>query len=163
MAMSIFRLTSRREFLRSTIAAALASRIPTSGASVSASDFIDAHVHVWTPDTQRYPRAAAFTGKKAVEPRSFTPEELFAHCRPEGVSRVVLIQMSFYQFDNRYMLDAIAAHPATFRGVAVVDENAPRVVETMRQLAAVGVRGFRLYADRARAEAWADSASQKAM
>ena len=161
--MSIFRRTSRRDFLRSTVAAALASRIPASAASPGAREFIDAHVHVWTPDTQRYPRAAAFAGKKAAEPRSFTPEELFAHCRPEGVSRVVLIQMSFYQFDNRYMLDAIAAHPTTFRGVAVVDENAPRVVETMRQLAAVGVRGFRLYADRARAEAWADSAGQKAM
>jgi predicted TIM-barrel fold metal-dependent hydrolase len=36
-------------------------------------------------------------------------------------------------------------------------------VETMRQLAAGGVRGFRLYADRARAEAWTDSAGQKAM
>jgi predicted TIM-barrel fold metal-dependent hydrolase len=161
--MSIFRPTSRRNFLRSAAAAALASRIPASAASPGAGDFIDAHVHVWTPDTHRYPRAAAFAGKKAVEPLSFTPEELFAHCRPEGVRRVVLIQMSFYQFDNRYMLDAIAAHPGIFRGVAVVDENAPRVVETMRQLAAGGVRGFRLYADRARAEGWTDSPGQNAM
>ncbi len=125
--------------------------------------FIDAHAHVWTPDTQAYPRAAAFAGKKEVSPRSFTPEELMAHCRPEGVARVVLIQMSFYQYDNRYMLDAIAARPSDFRGVAVVDETSPGVVATMQHLAGQGVRGFRLYADKARAETWGDSAGMKAM
>lgn len=152
---------TRRDFLRATAVAMLIQH--SRAAAAGTGDYIDAHVHVWTPDTQRYPRAAAFAAKKAVEPRSFTPEELFAHCRPEGVRRVVLIQMSFYQFDNRYMLDAMAAHPGVFGGVAVVDENAPRVTATMRQLANARVRGFRLYADRARAETWADSPGQKAM
>jgi predicted TIM-barrel fold metal-dependent hydrolase len=77
---------------------------------------------------------------------SFTPEQLFAHCRPEGVSRVVLIQMSFYRFDNRYMLDAMAAHPRVFSGVAIVDEHAPGVADRMKELAKRGVRGFRITA-----------------
>jgi predicted TIM-barrel fold metal-dependent hydrolase len=61
--------------------------------------FIDAHVHVWTPDTAHYLLAA---GHKPAEmrPRSFTPEELFKHTRPAGVNRINLIQMSFYGFEN---------------------------------------------------------------
>jgi predicted TIM-barrel fold metal-dependent hydrolase len=61
--------------------------------------FIDAHVHVWTPDTARYPLAHGFK-QEDMKPASFTPEELFRHCKPAGVGRVNLIQMSFYGFDN---------------------------------------------------------------
>lgn len=157
------RPTSRRRFLREAAVAALATRLPVHAAGANDSGFIDAHSHVWTPDTGRYPRAAAFATKKAPDPRSFTPEELFAHCRPAGVTRVVLIQMSFYQYDNRYMLDAIAAHPGVFRGVAVVDENAPRMPDTLRRLARAGVTGIRLYADQERAESWAGSAGMQAL
>ncbi len=63
---------------------------------------IDAHVHVWTPDTAHYPLAAGF--KKAdMQPPSFTPEQLFKHTKPAGVDRVNLIQMSYYGFETRYM------------------------------------------------------------
>ena len=62
-------------------------------------EIIDAHVHVWTPDTTKYPLAPGYT-KESMKPPSFTPEELFAYCRPEGVERIVLIQMSFYGFDK---------------------------------------------------------------
>lgn len=152
---------SRRAFLRTTALAALA---PASCATLQNSrhDCIDAHVHIWTPDTHRYPLAKGFT-KKDMVPPSFTPEELFAQCRPSGVSRVVLIQMSYYQFDNRYMLDAIAKYRGTFSGVAIVDESKADVCVTMKTLAAQGVRGFRLYADKAKAEAWAQSDGMKMM
>src|SRR6266487_3129077 len=80
--------------------------------------FIDAHVHVWTPDTERYPLAAGFK-KENMQPASFTPEELFKHCKPAGVGRINLIQMSFYGFDNSYMLEAIARYPDVFVGTAV--------------------------------------------
>jgi predicted TIM-barrel fold metal-dependent hydrolase len=123
---------------------------------------IDAHVHVWTPDTVKYPLAAGFQ-KTDMQPASFTPEQLFAHCRPEGVTRIVLIQMSYYQTDNRYMLDMIAAHPGTFSGVAIVDENAPDVLGRMKALKAQGVRGFRLYPKGADVAAWLGSPGMKAM
>src|SRR4051812_31975770 len=113
---------SRRDFLRSTALAALA---PAGCATLQGGEphYVDAHVHVWTPDTQRYPLAPGFTVKKDMVPRSFTPEQLFAHCRPQGVNRVVLIQMNFYEFDNSYMLDQIAHYHGVFRGVAIVDER----------------------------------------
>ena len=124
---------------------------------------IDAHVHVWTPDTQQYPLAPGFTKEKDMVPPSFTPTELFAHCRPQGVDRIVLIQMSFYKFDNRYLLDSIAGDPGVFSGVGIVDETQPDVKDTMKHLAAHGVRGFRIYTDKEKAEAWSDSAGMKAM
>jgi predicted TIM-barrel fold metal-dependent hydrolase len=153
---------TRRSFLRSTLLAALAPAgcvsLPGHGHG-----YVDAHVHVWTSDLQRYPISKGFSVKKDMVPRHFTPEELFAHSKPEGVSRVVLIQMSFYTFDNRYMLDSIARHPGTFRGVAIVDETKADVCDTMKSLAKQGVRGFRLYTDRAKAEAWQHSAGMKKM
>lgn len=104
---------------------------------------VDAHSHVWTPDTERYPLAAGFL-KENMKPASWTPEELLAHCQPEGVVRVVLIQMSFYGFDNRYMLDCMQRFPGKFSGVAVVDWNAARPDEEMAKMARQGVRGFRV-------------------
>lgn len=115
-----------------------ASAEPRSGAA------IDAHVHVWTPDVKRYPLAAGFSVDD-MRPPSFTPKELLAEARPAGVGRIVLIQMSFYGFDNRYMLDTMRAYPGVFSGVAVIDENAADAADTMRELKQQGVRGFRLY------------------
>lgn len=151
----------RRTFLRSGALAALAT---TGCASLAAprNDWIDAHVHVWTPDTQRYPLDAGFKPAD-MKPASFTPEELFAHSKPEGVNRIVLIQMSYYQFDNRYMLDMMAKHHGTFSGVAIVDETKADVRDTMKSLMARGVRGFRIYTDKAKAEAWSQSNGMKQM
>jgi predicted TIM-barrel fold metal-dependent hydrolase len=152
---------TRRAFLRSTLLAALA---PTGYAASSHPHHspIDAHVHVWTPDTQHYPLAHGFR-LKDMKPASFTPEELFAHCRPQGVNRIVLIQMSFYKFDNRYMLDSMARHPGVFRGVAIVDETKPNVRGTMKELSGHGVRGFRIYATKWKANGWQHSAGMKEM
>jgi predicted TIM-barrel fold metal-dependent hydrolase len=125
--------------------------------------YIDAHVHVWTPDTQRYPLAEGFIRDKDMVPPSFTPLELFSHCRAEGVSRIVLIQMSFYKFDNSYMLDVLAAQPGAFSGVGIVDESKANVVAEMKALAERGVRGFRVRATRELAEAWKDSPGMNKM
>jgi len=62
-------------------------------------NYIDAHVHVWTPDTGKYPLAPGFK-KENMKPASFVPEELFKHCKPAGVGRINLVQMSFYGFEK---------------------------------------------------------------
>jgi predicted TIM-barrel fold metal-dependent hydrolase len=123
---------------------------------------IDAHVHVWTPDVKRYPLAAGFSVED-MQPPSFTPEQLLAHARPAGVQRIVLIQMSFYGFDNRYMLDTMRAYPGVFSGVAVIDEQADDAVATMRKLKKQGVRGFRLYPFQRPAEPFLSSVEMSAM
>jgi predicted TIM-barrel fold metal-dependent hydrolase len=142
--------TTRREFLvQGTTSAAATAIASSSPFALRAADekkmsgYIDAHVHVWTPDEKKFPVAAGMN-KAAVKPDSFTPEELFAHCKPCGVDRVVLIQMSFYKYDNSYMLDAMQRFPDAFRGVGIVDPTAADVAAQMTSLAKQGVRGFRL-------------------
>jgi len=122
---------------------------------------IDAHVHVWTPELDRYPLAPGYEKDRMVVP-SFTPEELFAHTRPCGVGRIVLIQMSYYGYDNSYMLDMMRKHQGTFSGVAVVDREAkPR--RTMLALAREGVRGFRIRPGERTPDRWLDGEGTAAM
>ena len=73
---------------------------------------------------------------------SFPPEELFTHAKPAGVERFNLIQISFYGFDNSYMLDMIAQHPGTFVGTAVIDPLADHPEGQMDALAGQGVSRF---------------------
>ncbi len=122
---------------------------------------IDAHSHLWTPDTLRYPLAPSFA-KADMKPPSWTDAELLAHCRPAGVARVVLIQMSFYGWDNSYMLDRMRAHmkggkPGVFGGVAVIDWTAEKPDLAMAEMARGGVRGFRVRHTDPPAERWLET------
>jgi predicted TIM-barrel fold metal-dependent hydrolase len=156
---------SRRQFLTTAAAGAFAMTAGLASAQQKKQDparsFIDAHVHVWTPDVQRYPLAAGHR-KEDMKPASFTPEELFQHARPNGVARVTLIQMSFYGFDNSYMLDAMRKHPGVFSGVAVIDEN-DRPAERMVELQSEGVRGFRIRPGERKPDQWLAGEGMQAM
>jgi predicted TIM-barrel fold metal-dependent hydrolase len=116
--------------------------------------FIDAHVHVWTPDTDKYPLAKDFT-KDDMKPPTFTPEELLALAKPCGVTRITLIQMSFYGYDNSYMLDSMKRFPGVFSGVGVIDED-DQPAKRMRELKKLGVRGFRIRPGDRSPETWLD-------
>src|SRR5258708_15820160 len=105
---------------------------------------IDAHSHIWTPDTGHYPLAPGFR-RANMEPASFTVQELLERARPSGVNRVVLIQMSFYGHDNSYMLDAIKMYPGTFSGVAVIDQNTHHPDSFMKELNVQGIRASLIY------------------
>jgi len=117
--------------------------------------FIDAHAHVWTADTSHYPLGPGWK-KEDMQPASFTPDELLKHTKPAGVTRVNLIQMSYYcpkdlsgdlrkGFDNHYMLDMIALYPETFVGTAVIDPLDESLEKQMGELARKGVRAFRIH------------------
>jgi len=159
-------LINRRQALQAGLAAGAAALLPRSLTAAEerpdGEGAIDAHVHVWTPDTDRYPLAEGFAVAD-MQPPSFTPDQLFAHCRPCGVERIVLIQMSFYGFDNSYMLDSMRAHPGTFSGVAVIDEDAADVASTMRSLKEQGVRGFRIRPGERPVATWLDGEGMAAM
>ena len=121
--------------------------VQLASAAESTDEYIDAHVHVWTDDLQQYPLAAGYS-RESMQPSTFPPRVLFEHCRPVGVSRIVLIQMSYYGFDNRYILDAIRDHPGVFTGVAVVNPQHRDLAAHMTSLAARGVTGFRLHPEK---------------
>ena len=164
-------MISRREFIQAatvsgsmigTLGLGTLKTTVASSAYANEPEWIDAHVHVWTPDTKKYPLSDSYKVSDMV-PVSFTPEELFSHCKLQRVTKIVLIQMSFYGFDNQYMLDCMEKHPGVFSGVAIVDENKPGLKMAMSSLGKKGVRGFRLYTDRDKASKWKDSVGMKEM
>lgn len=129
---------------------------------LSAMNIIDAHSHIWTPDTERYPLAPGYR-RANMEPASFTAEELRTEMQAIGVSRVVLIQMSFYGYDNSYMLDVIAKSPKMFRGVAVIEQDHGNPVELMLKLKSQGCSGFRIYPKDRNFENWLSSSTMQQM
>ncbi len=144
---------TRREFGLATVAAGSAVAAPSlSGAGDPADGWIDAHVHVWSPDTETYPIDERFD-ESDMDPPSFTAAELFRHCRPAGVRRIVLIQMSFYDLDHRYLFDVMDDHEGVFSAVALIDHQAGGLRDRMQQMASRGVRGFRLHS-RGDAKEW---------
>ncbi len=156
---------SRRAFLgrglAGTMALATAAQAGPGLGGPCRPGWIDAHVHVWTPDTRRYPLAPGWR-REQMAPPSFTPWQLLAHARAVGVDRVVLIQMSFYGFDNSYMLDTLERFPGVFSAVAVIDEH-HRPRQTMKQLLRRGVRGFRIHPGRRDLQTWIDSPGMHTM
>tara|TARA_B100000029_G_scaffold501331_1_gene574527 strand:- start:469 stop:1299 length:831 start_codon:yes stop_codon:yes gene_type:complete len=124
--------------------------------------FIDAHSHIWTPDTKAYPLGPGYR-RFNMKPPSFTVAELQDNMKQVGVNRVVLIQMSFYGYDNSYMLDSIRKHPKMFSGVAVIDQDQPRVDLEMRKMKGQGVRGFRIYPKNQKVEQWLDNPAMHQM
>jgi predicted TIM-barrel fold metal-dependent hydrolase len=136
---------NRRSFLATS---ATSAAMVFSGRNVMAADeprnLIDAHSHVWDKDLKRYPLAHGQTAQD-LKPLTFTPQELLATCRPQGVNRVVLIQHTIYhRFDNRYICDSIAAYPGVFSGVAVIDHLADDPAAEVLRQKAKGIRGFRI-------------------
>lgn len=153
---------SRRRFLATTGTLSIAPMLPLFADTAVKDGLIDAHVHVWPADREKYPLAASSIGR-AIIPEVFDPAILSRHQEGTGVTRTVLIQMSFYEYDNSYMLDVIQSDPERYRGVAIVDHSVAGVGEGMKELAGKGVRGFRLYAFPDRTKDWADSAGIQEM
>src|SRR5262245_61002643 len=98
---------------------------------------IDCHNHVVGPQS-KYPMAPN---------RTYTPPEAdvasLQKLRAElGVPRNVIVQPSFYGFDNSCLLDALAQLGKSARGVAVLRQDISDA--ELRRLAAAGVTGTRL-------------------
>jgi predicted TIM-barrel fold metal-dependent hydrolase len=102
---------------------------------------VDAHVHAWTPRSEQYPWQPL--GNLAPEV-PWTIEEQVAAMARVGIDRAVLVQMSWYGYDNRYLLDCARRYPGMFGIVGMVDPALPDVAERMDHLLGAGVRGFRL-------------------
>ncbi|MBI1372287.1 MAG: amidohydrolase family protein [Phycisphaera sp.] len=114
--------------------------------------YVDAHSHIWTPDTERFPLGPWIT-KAEMDPASFTAEQLLAVAEPAGVQRVVIIQHAPYYGDNNaYLLDCCKRYPGRFSVVAIVEERRNDLADHLRALKRQGVRGVRIgptrYADR---------------
>lgn len=132
---------TRREF--GSVAAGAAAGLAMNEASAAqnrAQTFAaatDCHVHIIGPQA-KYPMVE----KRPYTPPQATVAQLKAMHERLGITRTVMVQPSFYGFDNSCMLDAMGAYGPNVRGVAVIAPNTP--VETMRELDSKGVRGIRI-------------------
>lgn len=136
---------SRREAIATGAAAvSIAAMTDPAKASQKKTPWIDAHSHIWTPDTSVFKLQPGMTPDD-LAPRSFTDEELMAVARPSGVGRAVLIQHTYYHgYDNSYLIDAWRRHPDRFRVVGMVDDLRQKCGIAMKQLLKQGVTGFRI-------------------
>ena len=168
----------RRDFLQTGVAAigAIASSSYAWGQEKKPAGkpkfkgWIDAHSHVWTPDTDKFP-LGAWNKKSELNPASFTAAELLQIANPLGVDRVVLIQHAPYHgYDNSYILDCAKRYPGVFSVVAMIDERLPNVAGRLKKLKQQGTRGIRIgptkHADRTLVKdpaKWLESEGQQAL
>ncbi len=98
---------------------------------------IDCHIHIVGPQS-KYPMAAnrAYTPPAAEVPALRTLRTQI------GVPRQVIVQPSFYGFDNSCTRDAVVELGASARGIAVVPPNISEA--ELRRLDAAGFVGIRL-------------------
>ena len=110
-------------------------------------NLIDAHVHVWSPDTSRFPLAPGFSAEDLWFP-SYSAEEVRRLAAPAGVTRFNLVQMTWYGLDHSYILSVIADDPRHFVGTgivpAVTDVALADPGRTMVELSRGGVYAFRI-------------------
>jgi predicted TIM-barrel fold metal-dependent hydrolase len=133
---------NRREFAAAVLASAATLALgPRARAASPLADMpagaIDVHNHIVGPQS-KYPMAAT---------RTYTPPEastaqLRALRTQLGTARNVIVQPSFYGFDNSCLVDALKDLGNSARGIAVVQQNVSDA--ELKRLAAAGCVGVRL-------------------
>ncbi|MFD5624909.1 amidohydrolase family protein [Streptomyces sp. NPDC127072] len=108
---------------------------------------IDNHTHVISTDSERYP-PAPIGGRRSEwsQARPVDIDGLVRALDDAGIAKAVVVQAStVYGHDNRYVVEAVHAHPDRFIGVYSIDALAPDAVERIRHWQAQGLSGFRLF------------------
>jgi L-fuconolactonase len=110
-------------------------------------NIIDTHTHVISPDKGTYP-TAPIGGHQSdwSRERPVDVDGLLHAADQAGVAKVVVVQAStVYGHDNRYVVDAVRAHPDRFVGVYSIDALAPDAVAQIDRWQGEGLSGFRLF------------------
>lgn len=92
---------------------------------------IDAHVHVWALDPERYPWHQTLANVP-IPAEAAPVEELLAQMDAAGVHRAVLVQPSVYGWDNSYLCDSAGRYPGRFAAVCLVDPRSPHAGDDLR-------------------------------
>jgi predicted TIM-barrel fold metal-dependent hydrolase len=98
---------------------------------------VDCHCHVFGP-RDRYPWVA----NRLYTPPPVGLDDYLKMLSATGFERGVLVQTGLYGNDNRFLADALQAHPGRLRGIALIGEDITDAA--LRDLADAGVRGFRV-------------------
>ena len=108
---------------------------------------IDTHLHAISSDTATYPIAPV--GGHQSEWSRKRPADVAGVLREmdeAGIAKAVLVQAStVYGHDNRYVVDAVRAHPHRFVGVYSIDALAADAVSQIERWQSEGLAGIRLF------------------
>jgi predicted TIM-barrel fold metal-dependent hydrolase len=97
----------------------------------------DCHCHVFGP-REKYPWVAS----RLYTPPPVTLDHYLAMLDATGFARGVMVQTGLYGTDNRFIADALKAHPGKLRAIGLIDESFSD--RALQDLAQAGVRGFRV-------------------
>lgn len=111
------------------------------------SAIVDTHTHVISPDQARYPLAPVGGRQSDWSAHHATDSDtLLAAMDDAGIERAMVVQASTaYGNDNRYMADAVRAHPDRFGGVFSIDMLAGDNVSQLQRWMDAGMSGLRLF------------------
>ena len=104
---------------------------------------VDAHVHIFAPLSQAFPREVS---PLAPAGRAATVEHLLREMDAAGVERAVLIQMGGFQIaHHRYVAQAVRRWPDRLAAVGLVDvHDADSPARLSKLYEATGIAGIRL-------------------
>lgn len=107
---------------------------------------IDSHVHVASPDTERFPRRPTGVGSDWWR-RDRSVETLLATLDSHGVSKAAIVQsVGVYGYDCDYAVAAVKAHDDRLALVGAVDMQLADPAAAMSSLhASAPLRGIRLF------------------
>jgi L-fuconolactonase len=109
---------------------------------------IDAHLHVVSADTDRFPQQPSGFGRDWWTGRSVDVGQITDDLDATGVDRGVIVQaVGPYKNDNRYARAAVSRDPERFALVAAIDATGPDPGGELSTLVAGGgVSGVRVFA-----------------
>ncbi|HEY8681825.1 MAG TPA: amidohydrolase family protein [Rhodanobacter sp.] len=107
----------------------------------------DTHTHVISPDRARYPiHPLGGHQSEWSQARPVDVDDLVRALDRAGIAKAVVVQAStVYGHDNRYVVDAVRAHPDRLIGVYSIDAMADDAVAQIDRWQAEGLSGFRLF------------------
>ncbi|HEX3726075.1 MAG TPA: amidohydrolase family protein [Pirellulales bacterium] len=128
---------SRREFMKA-VGGTLALRVAsveqisrTCAASDPKRPIVDAHMHVWANDPQRYPFAHPYAKNYQGMPHEGTVEMLVEDMDRNACTHCVLVQTICHGWDNTYLADCVRRYPRRFKGHGLIDPTDLNVADTL--------------------------------
>ena len=102
---------------------------------------IDAHVHLWTLDPDKYP----WSPIGSYIPEKSAPKEDFLRLMDQaGVDRVVVVQPTPYGWDNSYLMDVCSEEGDRFKKIVLVDPDSLSASEDLEKLVEKSADGLRI-------------------
>ena len=102
---------------------------------------IDAHIHLWTQDPDKYPWSPI---GGYIPEKSASKEDFLRLMDQAGVDRVVVVQPTPYGWDNSYLMDACSAEGDRFKKVVLVNPDSPSFRDDLMKLLEKGADGLRI-------------------